>query len=73
MNPMNTELLEQARHRVPNTSVLVNMVSKRTRQLIAGERPLIKVDSQQFELEDIALQEIVAGKIMAEIDLAGQQ
>jgi DNA-directed RNA polymerase subunit omega len=70
---MKIELLELAKRRVPNTSVLINMVSKRTRQLIAGERPTIKVENQQVDLEDIALQEIAEGKIMAEIDLSGQQ
>jgi len=67
---MNIELLESARHRVPNTSVLINMVSTRSRQLIAGQRPMVKVENQQADFEDIALKEIVEGKIMAEIDLA---
>ena len=70
---MKTELLKQAKRRVPNISVLINMVSKRTRQLIAGERPMIKVDNQQMDLEDISLQEIADGKIMAEIDLSNQE
>lgn len=69
---MNIELLELARHRVPNTSVLINMVSKRVRQLILGNRPLVKVENQQADFEDIALKEIAEGKIMAEIDLASQ-
>lgn len=69
---MNMELLESARRRVPNVSVLINMVSKRTRQLIAGHRPMIKVENQQVDFEDIALMEIAEGKIMAEIDLAAQ-
>jgi DNA-directed RNA polymerase subunit omega len=69
---MNTELLELAKRRVPNTSVLLNMVSKRARQLIAGNRPMIKVANQHADLEDIVLQEIAEGKLMAEIDLASQ-
>lgn len=67
---MNVELLESAKRRVPNTSVLINMVSKRVRQLIAGQRPMIKVENQQVEFDDIALKEISEGKIMAEIDLS---
>jgi len=67
---MNIELLELAKRRVPNTSVLVNMISKRARQLIAGNHPMVKVENQQVDFEDIALQEIAQGKLMAEIDLA---
>ncbi len=69
---MNVELLEAAKRRVPNTAVLVNMVSKRARQLIAGHHPMIKIDNPQVDFEDIALKEIADGKIMAEIDLAGE-
>ena len=67
---MNIELLELAKRRVPNTSVLVNMVSKRARQLIAGNRPMVKIENQHADIEDIALQEIAEGKLMAEIDLS---
>lgn len=70
--PMNIELLELAKRRVPNASVMVNMVSKRARQLIAGNHPLIKIENQKVDFEDIALKEIAEGKIMAEIDLASQ-
>ena len=70
---MNVELLELAKHRVPNTAVLVNMVSKRARQLIAGNHPMIKIENQQMDFEDIALKEIAEGKIMAEIDLSSQK
>ncbi|MDD5483189.1 MAG: DNA-directed RNA polymerase subunit omega [Kiritimatiellae bacterium] len=67
---MNIELLEAAKRRVPNTSVLINMVSKRVRQLIAGQRPLIKIETPSADFEDIAIRETAEGKIMAEIDLA---
>ena len=69
---MNIELLELAKRRVPNISVLINMVSQRSRQLVAGHRPMVKVENQQVDFEDIALKEIAEGKIMAEIDLARQ-
>jgi DNA-directed RNA polymerase subunit omega len=67
---MNTELLETAKHRVPNMSVLINMVSKRVRQLISGQAPLLKIESQHIDFEDIALREIAEGKLMAEVDLS---
>jgi len=44
------------------------MISKRVRQLILGERPLIKVDDPYIDREDIALREITEGKLVVEID-----
>ncbi len=67
---MQTDLLQAAKHRVPGTSVLINMISMRVRQLIGGQRPLIKPAADE-ELEDIALREVGDGKIVAEIDFAG--
>ncbi len=67
---MQTDLLQAAKHRVPGTSVLINMISMRVRQLIGGQRPLIKPEADE-ELEDIALREVGDGKIVAEIDFAG--
>ncbi len=69
---MNIELLEQAKAKVPSTPVLVNMVSKRVRQLIAGMRPYIKPDSPNEDKLDIALREIAEGKIIAEMEFAAQ-
>ena len=66
---MNLSYLEAAKRRVPNVAVLVNMVSKRVRQLILGERPLVKVENPNEDREDIALREIAEGKLVAEIDL----
>ncbi len=67
---MNVKLLEMAKRRVPNVSVLVNMVSMRVRQLIRGQRPLIKPATPNEEYEDIALREIAEGKLVAEIDFS---
>ena len=69
---MNTDLLEQAKAKVPSTPVLVNMVSKRVRQLIAGMRPYVKPDSPNEDKLDIALREIAEGKIIAEMEFAAQ-
>lgn len=67
---MNTELLKSAKMRVPNVSVLINMVSQRVRQLINGQRTLVKPPNPDEDLEDIALREIAEGKIVAEIDFS---
>jgi DNA-directed RNA polymerase subunit omega len=59
MNPL---LIEQAAAVITNKQLLINVVSKRVRQLIAGSRPMIE-DSFRMGLADIALSEIAAGMI----------
>ena len=70
---MNITPLDMARQRVPSVSVLINMISQRVRQLIAGQRPYIKQDNPNEDIENIAIREIVEGKIVAEIDFAKSQ
>jgi DNA-directed RNA polymerase subunit omega len=65
---MNEQLLEAARVRVPSIPVLVNMVSKRVKQLNTGFRPYVKPSGPDEEKVDIALREIAEGKLMAEMD-----
>ena len=67
---MNVELIEKARVRVPSIPVLVNMISKRVRQLNMGERPLVKPLSLDEDKCDIALREIGEGKLIAEVDFS---
>lgn len=69
---MNTELLEAAKVRVGSVPVLVNMVSKRVKQLIAGFRPYVKPSGPEEDKLDIALREIAEGKIIAEMDFSEQ-
>lgn len=65
---MNTELLKAAKARVPSIPVLINMVSKRVRQLNSGFRPYVKPQSPNEDKMDIALREIAEGKLIAEIE-----
>jgi len=65
---LNLELLQAAKARVPSIPVLINMCSKRVRQLNAGFRPYVKPLSQDEEKTDIALREIAEGKLIAEIE-----
>ena len=62
---MNAMYLEKAKEKMPNVPLLVNTVSKRVRQLIAGERPMVKPDFKDQELLDIVLKEIAEGKLIA--------
>lgn len=64
---MDPNYFEKARDSIDNANVLVNMVSRRVRQLQAGERPLIKPDDPNMDMVDIALKEIAEGKLVAEM------
>ena len=65
---MNLELLEKAKTRIPSVPVLVNVVSRRVRQLNAGMHPYVKPLSPDEDRLDIVLREISEGKIIAEVD-----
>jgi len=65
--PTRSQLLEAASEIVPNTQVLINMVSKRVRELNYGDRPLIPV-SPSMTAGMIALAEIIDGKLKYEFD-----
>ena len=62
---MTTQLLQEAAQVIPNQQLLINVVSKRVRQLSLGHRPMVEV-SPRASLTDIALQEIIAGKLTYE-------
>ena len=66
---MNSELLKKAHEKIPSVPVLVNLISKRERELINGAKPLIRPESLDVDKCDIALQEVAEGKLVAEIDL----
>jgi DNA-directed RNA polymerase subunit omega len=63
---MTTQLLQEAAQVIPNQQVLINVVSKRVRQLGLGHRPMVEI-TPRMSLTDIALKEIVAGKLTYEL------
>ena len=63
---MNIQLLNQAKERIPNVPLLINVVSKRVRQLNAGQRPMVKPQKDMSHM-DLALTEVAEGKLTAEI------
>ena len=63
---MNADLLNQAKQRLPCVPLLINVVSRRVRQLNAGLRPYVMPLKNEQNI-DIALREIVEGKLTAEI------
>ena len=65
---MDAKLLKAAHEKVPSVPVLVNLISRRERELINGAKPLVKPASLDVDKCDIALQEVAEGKLIAEID-----
>lgn len=62
---MTAQLLQEAAKVIPNQQLLINVVSKRVRQLGMGHRPLVEA-TPKSSLTDIALKEIIAGKLTFE-------
>ncbi len=63
---MTTQLLQEAAQVIPNQQLLINVVSKRVRQLSLGHRPMVETGPRST-LTDIALKEIIAGKLTFEM------
>jgi len=59
---MNADLVKQALEKVQNQHVLINLVSRRVRQLNAGSRSLIS-STGNLRVADIALTEIIEDKM----------
>jgi len=59
---MKADLLNAASLVIPNQQILVNVVSRRVRQLSLGHRPLV-THAPGMQSADIALTEIIAGKL----------
>jgi|TARA_B100000242_G_scaffold287561_1_gene254560 DNA-directed RNA polymerase subunit omega len=56
------EYLQEAQQIVNDPNTLINMVSRRSKQLKHGSKPLVE-SLEKLEPEDIALREIIEGKI----------
>ena len=63
---MTTQLLQEAAQVIPNQQLLINVVSRRVRQLGLGHRPLVEA-TPRSSLTDIALREIIGGKLTYEL------
>jgi len=59
---MKAELVDQAALVIPHPPILINLVSKRVKQLAAGRPPLVERRPGMRDA-DIALTEIIEGKI----------
>jgi DNA-directed RNA polymerase subunit omega len=59
---MNANLIAAASQVIPSAELLVNMVSRRVRQLSVGHRPMVQTAPGTLAA-DIALAEIIGGKL----------
>ena len=63
---MKAEYLSKAHEIISDPNVLVNLVSRRVKQLRAGMKPLVE-SLERLDPEDLALKEIIEGKITYEL------
>ena len=68
---MRADLVEQAAQVIKDPPILINMVSKRVKQLTAGRAPLVERRPGLREA-DLALLEIIHGKIKVEDLIAAE-
>jgi DNA-directed RNA polymerase subunit omega len=63
---MRDDYLEKARQVITDPYILVNVISRRVKQLRRGSRPLVE-SLEKLLPEDIAMREIAEGKIGYEL------
>ena len=63
---MRDDYIKDALKTIPDANLLINVVSRRVKQLKRGNRPLVE-SLEKLSPEDIALREIIDGKISYEI------
>lgn len=63
---MRDDYLKEAKAIIKDPNVLINVVSRRVKQLKRGSRPLVE-SLEKLSLEDIALREVIEGKITFEL------
>ena len=62
---MKSKYLDSAIQQIPGPELLINLVSRRVRQLTQGHRPMTQTDPK-MDYTDIALKEISEGKLSYE-------
>ena len=63
---MRDDYIKEAQKVITDPNILINVVSRRVKQLRHGNRPLVE-SLEKLNPEDIALREIIEGKISYEI------
>jgi DNA-directed RNA polymerase subunit omega len=63
---MKSKYFQPAAQQIPSPELLINLVSRRVRQLTQGHRPMTLTDAK-MDFADIALKEISEGKLTYEL------
>ena len=63
---MRDDYIAEAQKVIPDPNILINVVSRRVKQLKYGNKPLVE-SLERLSPEDIALREIIEGKITYEL------
>jgi len=66
---MRDEYIRDAQKVINDPNILINVVSRRVKQLRRGSRPLVE-SLEKLSPEDIALREVAEGKISYELHTA---
>ena len=63
---MRDDYIQEAQKIIPDPNILINVVSRRVKQLKFGQKSLVE-SLERLSPEDIALREIIEGKIDFEL------
>jgi DNA-directed RNA polymerase subunit omega len=63
---MRDDYIKEASKAIQDPNVLINVISRRVKQLKRGNRPLVE-SLEKLSPEDIALREVIEGKISHEL------
>jgi DNA-directed RNA polymerase subunit omega len=63
---LRNDYIEEAQKIISDPNILINVVSRRVKQLKYGNKPLVE-SLERLSPEDIALREIIEGKITHEL------
>lgn len=63
---MRDDYIKDALKQIQDPNILINVVSRRVKQLKRGNRPLVE-SLEKLSPEDIALREVIEGKISHEL------
>jgi DNA-directed RNA polymerase subunit omega len=66
---MRDDYIKDALKSITDPNILINVVSRRVKQLKRGNRPLVE-SLEKLSPEDIALREVIEGKISYEVAAA---
>ena len=66
-NTLRDDYLQEAQKVITDPMILINVVSRRAKQLKSGYKPLVE-SLERLSAEDMALREIMEGKITYQLD-----